>query len=91
LPAAWRSHRCRRDRPGCGELGAEVVVLRDHAVQLGLDLVQELVDLTHVVALAEPTGVKRLLLTSSGVSGMTSPDPCSSLASYVRAEPAFQR
>ena len=46
---------------GCGELGAEVVVLRDHAVQLGLDLVQELVDLTHVVALAEPDGRKALV------------------------------
>ena len=39
---------------GRGQLGAQVVVLLGQPRQLGLDLVEELVDLTHVVALAEP-------------------------------------
>ena len=46
---------------GGGELAAEVVVLPRESRQLGLDLVEELVDLAHVVALTEPDRSKALV------------------------------
>ena len=58
--------RARRPGPrgaalGGGQLRAEVVVLAGEARELGLHLVEELVDLTHVVALAEPDRSKALV------------------------------
>ena len=59
------------------ELGAQVVVLLEQPLELGLDLVEEL---RRPRPCRSPRGaapgVKRLLLTSSGVNGMTSPVPC---------------
>ena len=46
---------------GGGELAAEVVVLPRESRQLGLDLVEELVDLAHVIALTEPDRSKALV------------------------------
>ena len=68
-----------RRRPAVGgpELAAQLVVLAGQPGQLGLDLVEELVDLAHVVALAEPDGRKALVAHVLGVSGMNSPFVCS--------------
>jgi hypothetical protein len=45
----------------CRELGAQVVVLLGQTAELGLDLVEELIDLPHVVSLTEADGSKALV------------------------------
>jgi hypothetical protein len=47
---------------GRGELGTQLLVLGVQAAKLGLDLVEELVDLLHVVALAQAHGEEFLVL-----------------------------